>query len=148
MRLALALAGASLSLLCAVTAARATYPYPNVQEMSYMALFGAGSTQLIGESQVKAAANAFLGKSCNGICKGEWPGQVFVMTHTDSVEASRNGMALSRARAESVKRMLVERGVPEDRIVTLAFTDQKPLAKNAPAETNRRVEIRFQVPRD
>ncbi len=113
-----------------------------------MAGFAAGSTQLIGDSQVKAAANAFLGKSCNGICKGEWPGQVFIMTHTDSVEASRNGMALSRARAESVKRMLIELGVPEDRIVTLALTDQKPLAQNAPAEANRRVRITFQIPRD
>jgi len=113
-----------------------------------MALFAAGSPQLIGDGQVKAAANAFLGKSCNGICHGEWPGQVFVMTHTDSVEAARNGVALSRMRAQSVKRMLVEMGVPEDRIVTLTFTDQKPLAKNAPAETNRRVEISFQVPRN
>ena len=57
-------------------------------------------------------------------------------------------MALSRARAQRVKRMLVELGVPEDRIVTLAFTDQKPLAKNAPDAHNRRVDIRFQVPRD
>ena len=113
-----------------------------------MAFFAAGSTQLLGDGQVKAAANAFLGKSCNGICHGEWPGQVFVITHTDSVEASRNGMALSQTRAQSIKRMLVEMGVPEDRIVALGLTDQKPLAKNAPAEANRRVRITFQVPRD
>jgi outer membrane protein OmpA-like peptidoglycan-associated protein len=68
-----------------------------------------------------------------------------VIGHTDNVGANEKNMKLSIARAESVKKFLVEHGVAADRITTDGMGYTKPVADNKTVEgraQNRRVEIR------
>lgn len=64
--------------------------------------------------------------------------------YTDLLGDSQLNLALSKARAESVKRALVELGVEETRINTFAFGDQQPVVANAQNKSSfydRRVMI-------
>jgi OmpA-OmpF porin, OOP family len=66
--------------------------------------------------------------------------------HTDNVGADDMNMTLSQKRAESVRKYLVEKGVPESRIVEVkGFGETMPVATNDTAEgrtLNRRVEFK------
>ncbi len=71
---------------------------------------------------------------------------VEISGHTDSTGGYEHNMDLSRRRAESVKRYLVEHGVDESRISTNGFGPDKPIDTNDTAEgraNNRRIE--FQI---
>lgn len=73
------------------------------------------------------------------------PGVVRVEGHTDSVGLAANNLALSQARAASVRAALVERGVAESRLASQGFGPDKPLADNATPDgraRNRRIEFR------
>ena len=63
--------------------------------------------------------------------------------HTDSIGTDEYNMALSRRRAESVKKYLVEKfSIDETRISTLGYGESKPAASNETDEgrqNNRRV---------
>lgn len=70
--------------------------------------------------------------------------------HTDSKGADDYNLALSRRRAESVKTWLVESGAESDRLQTVGYGENQPVAKNElPNGTdnpegrakNRRVEV-------
>lgn len=64
--------------------------------------------------------------------------------HTDNVGNARTNLALSKKRAESVKRSLVARGVEAARLKTGGFGDAQPLSPNdteAGQARNRRVEL-------
>jgi len=64
--------------------------------------------------------------------------------HTDDVGTVEYNMDLSRRRAESVRRWLVDQGIDADRLTTRAFGPMRPAASNETAEgrqKNRRVEI-------
>jgi len=66
--------------------------------------------------------------------------------HTDSTGSEIYNMNLSEKRAESVKNLIVERGVSPDRIETRAFGESTPIADNdteAGRTMNRRVEIKI-----
>jgi len=68
-----------------------------------------------------------------------------VVGHTDSDGAREANMALSKARAEAVKRYLVERGIPSASIVTDGAGPDRPVADNGSAAgkaRNRRIEFR------
>lgn len=66
--------------------------------------------------------------------------------HTDNVGADDMNMTLSQKRAESVRQYLVEKGVPESRIIEVqGFGESKPVATNDTPEgraQNRRVEFK------
>jgi outer membrane protein OmpA-like peptidoglycan-associated protein len=76
---------------------------------------------------------------------GERPAaQVRVEGHTDGVGSPEDDGALSRARAEAVKRHLVERGVDARRIDTAGFGARRPRTPNDTPEgraENRRIEL-------
>ena len=64
--------------------------------------------------------------------------------HTDNVGQPEANKSLSQARAEAVKRQLVEYGCAAEDIKTLGYGDLKPVASNETEEgraQNRRVEI-------
>lgn len=68
-----------------------------------------------------------------------------VVGHTDSDGAREANMALSKARAEAVKRYLVERGIPAASIVTDGAGPDRPVADNGSPSgkaRNRRIEFR------
>ena len=74
---------------------------------------------------------------------------VVVEGHTDTTGSPWSNVDLSRRRAESVRRYLVSRGCPTDRIVARGLGPNRPIADNASGEgraSNRRVEIVINQP--
>lgn len=72
--------------------------------------------------------------------------RITVSGHTDSVGDERYNQDLSERRAEAVKVLLVDRGVGADRIRTVGYGENMPVAGNDTPEgrrMNRRVEIRI-----
>ena len=68
-----------------------------------------------------------------------------VVGHTDSDGGRANNLALSAARAESVKAYLVQRGIPEASLSTSGLGPDRPVADNATPQgraRNRRIEFR------
>ena len=98
----------------------------------------ASSSARIDESSAKLLDDVALAVS-------ECPGVLRVEGHTDNMgEASFND-DLSRRRAEAVREALVERGLPEDRLIAEGFGETKPRADNGTRDgraRNRRIEIR------
>ena len=71
---------------------------------------------------------------------------ILVEGHTDGTGSDAYNQGLSERRAESVKRLLVGRGVQDYRIQTVGYGKSRPVATNATPEgrqMNRRVEIRI-----
>ncbi len=74
--------------------------------------------------------------------------QLDVMGYTDSTGNATMNLKLSLNRAEAVKAYLVQQGIAENRINTVGFGSDNPIADNATAEgraRNRRVEIHYTV---
>ena len=70
--------------------------------------------------------------------------RVTVEGHTDSVGAEPYNEALSLRRAEAVRRYLVRKGVPTERLTARGLGESDPVASNATADgraRNRRVEL-------
>jgi OOP family OmpA-OmpF porin len=70
---------------------------------------------------------------------------VDVIGHTDWVGTNAYNMKLSQARAETVKKYLIEQGVAADRIAVKWRGEEEPAADNKTAAgraTNRRAEIK------
>lgn len=73
----------------------------------------------------------------------EWR-KIEVQGHTDNTGNARYNETLSAARAESVKKWLVGKGVAADLLVVKGYGGSKPIADNATAagrEKNRRVQL-------
>lgn len=71
---------------------------------------------------------------------------ILVEGHTDATGSESYNQQLSVRRANSVKDLLVRRGVPEYRITPVGYGLSRPIATNATPEgrqMNRRVEIRI-----
>ncbi len=69
--------------------------------------------------------------------------------HTDSSGSDTLNETLSRKRADSVRTVLVSRGVREEQISVAGYGESKPIADNATKEgraKNRRVEVHIDVP--
>lgn len=72
--------------------------------------------------------------------------RVVIEGHTDAVGSKASNRTLSLERAEAVRRYLIEKGVPAQRLVAQGFGFQKPASSNATAggrEHNRRAELRL-----
>lgn len=66
--------------------------------------------------------------------------------HTDSSGSESYNMDLSQRRADSVKNIIIQRGVSENRIETMPFGESMPIADNSTEvgrAMNRRVEIKI-----
>ena len=69
---------------------------------------------------------------------------VTISGHTDNTGTPTRNQDISERRAENIKAMLVEKGIPANRIKTVGKGQYKPIADNKTAEgraKNRRVEI-------
>src|SRR5262245_15953234 len=70
--------------------------------------------------------------------------RVAIEGHTDSLGADAENQALSLQRAEAVRRYLVRKGVPPERLVVRALGEAHPVASNDSPDgraRNRRVEL-------
>lgn len=73
--------------------------------------------------------------------------KIIIEGHTDNVGNATSNKTLSEQRASSVKSALVKKGISADRIISIGFGQEKPIADNTSEEgkaKNRRVEIRKQ----
>ena len=70
--------------------------------------------------------------------------QLQLSGHTDNTGAPDANQNLSLARANAVKQMLVDRGIAADRIATIGYGQDRPIASNDTEEgraKNRRLEL-------
>jgi chemotaxis protein MotB len=114
-------------------------------KLTQAVLFPSGSAQLGSEGA------EVLGKVAHRLL--ELPHRILVQGHTDDVpiagrlaERYPSNWELAGARAASVVRMLVERGVPAERLAAVSLADTQPVAPNETPEgkaANRRIEIRL-----
>ncbi|RKG92387.1 outer membrane exchange protein TraB [Corallococcus terminator] len=77
--------------------------------------------------------------------------RILIEGHTDSRASDSYNLELSKRRAASVKRFLIESGVATERVCSQGFGRSKPVADNASEEgmaLNRRVEFTIQPPVD
>lgn len=99
--------------------------------------FGSGSAELTEESRaiLDTAADALLA----------YPGvRIAVQAHTDNTGSAAANLELSKQRAISVVRYLMQQGVQGSRLRPEAYGESKPRATNETAEgrfANRRVEL-------
>lgn len=65
--------------------------------------------------------------------------------HTDNIGSTPYNQGLSKRRAETVRRWLLDHGIPKDRLASVGFGEGQPISDNITPEgrrVNRRVEIR------
>lgn len=73
--------------------------------------------------------------------------KIIVEGHTDNVGTAASNKTLSEQRASSIKTALVNKGISADRIKTIGYGQDKPIADNSTVDgkaKNRRVEIKKQ----
>jgi outer membrane protein OmpA-like peptidoglycan-associated protein len=79
-------------------------------------------------------------------CMGEAQGQIVLEGHTDERGTTRYNLSLGQRRAESVKRLLVSKGIAPSRARGVSYGEERPAdsASNEAAwSKNRRVEIKL-----
>jgi outer membrane protein OmpA-like peptidoglycan-associated protein len=72
--------------------------------------------------------------------------QIQVVGFTDDTGSEQHNQDLSMRRAEAVRRVLVDRGIPEKRARAIGMGEAQPVATNDSPEgraKNRRVELRI-----
>lgn len=103
-----------------------------------------GVTFETSSAQLTAEATAILEGTAQTLL--QYPDlRVTVEAHTDNQGSASSNLELSKRRAISVAKFLVERGVSGSRLQPQAFGESKPRASNATAEgrrMNRRVEFK------
>lgn len=81
--------------------------------------------------------------------KPDW--RIKLSGYTDNIGGASHNLMLSKKRAEAVKRALIRKGVPSDRIIVQYYGEEGPIADNATKEgqqANRRVEMLIIESRD
>ena len=71
--------------------------------------------------------------------------KIEIAGHTDSDGTAERNLKLSQRRAEAVKRYLIKKGIPAERLVAKGYGESRPLVKNdtpAHKQLNRRVEFK------
>jgi outer membrane protein OmpA-like peptidoglycan-associated protein len=107
------------------------------------ALLGSSTVEFAPGSAVLAPSSGPLLDRVAEVAK-TCPGTLRVEGHTDSTGGAASNLELSRARAEAVRRALVERGLPAERLVAEGFGQARPVAPNDDAAgraRNRRIEL-------
>ncbi len=95
----------------------------------------------------RAESLAFLEKLANIIGDNlkNWK-SLSIEGHTDSQGPENYNLILSKARADSVKKILISHGIPAEKLTTQGFAARRPRVQGESLEAhrqNRRVEFRF-----
>lgn len=104
---------------------------------SFVVYFSSGRDELAGEYEIE------IKRLLEEMTRRASP-EVTVIGHTDRVGTDKANDALGLKRAERVRRILMQRGVPAGRIIAASRGEREPLAPTADEVTeprNRRVEI-------
>ncbi len=111
-------------------------------EVTIYILFKFGSTALADEFSKKQLDEASQALSSDALSTYRFE----IQGHTDAIGSESFNMKLSRERANTIKRFLIDRyGINEDRLVTCGFGESMPVAANdseAGRAKNRRVVFR------
>ena len=102
-----------------------------------------------GSASLKPELRSVLEAFANGLKGGGQGTLVRVVGHTDSTGSDAVNNPLSLERAESVRNLLDDRGVSQNRIEVVGRGSREPIASNDTAEgrsKNRRVEIFMRDP--
>lgn len=106
--------------------------------------YGEGITFDVDRAELRPAFSALLDRQAEMLAE-HFPGlDIYVCGHTDSSGNASHNLALSLARAQTVARYLITRGVPAARLKVQGFGSAFPVAANDTAEgkaLNRRTEI-------
>ena len=97
-----------------------------------------------GKATIKEASYSLLGEVAAVLQEHPEIKVIEVQGHTDSSGVKRLNMRLSQARAESVMKALVARGVAPERLLAKGYGPDKPIADNGTADgrqKNRRVQF-------
>ncbi len=93
---------------------------------------------------IRNDTKAFLDKILEEIKEIKYE-KIVIEGHTDSIGSKSYNLKLSKKRAESVKKYLMEKGIDEGKIETVGYGEEKPIESNSTEEgraKNRRVEIK------
>ena len=111
---------------------------PVTGRAALMVNFALGSAELTGDSlfDIKSFALAIKNMEDQGLVR-----KYRIEGHADSSGSEAVNLPLSNARAQAVRKMLVEVGVAQDRIDYVGYGSQRPLTGLEPSNSlNRRVE--------
>jgi len=101
---------------------------------------GKADLQAVAVDRLKIVAEALKGTQRTILVEG----------HTDSTGKPETNMKLSQARAETVRRYLIDGGIPADQIRAQGIGQDRPIADNktsAGRAKNRRVEVILEKPK-
>lgn len=105
--------------------------------------FDSGLLFGVDESSLSATSKANLTELSQTLTKYD-DTDILIEGHTDSSGPDDHNMVLSRERAKSVSRELINDGVRANRITTVGYGETQPVADNSTTEgmtQNRRVEV-------
>jgi outer membrane protein OmpA-like peptidoglycan-associated protein len=103
---------------------------------------GDAITFTTGSSKLRRDANKHLDQAAEFLLKRRNL-QLRIEGHTDSTGNEAKNRELSRRRAETVKRYLVQRGVPSDRLITVGMAASRPVESNR-SQAGRKANRRYQ----
>lgn len=95
-----------------------------------------------GSSKLRRDANKHLDQAAEFLLKRRNL-QLRIEGHTDNTGNETKNRELSRRRAEAVKRYLVQRGVPADRLITVGMAASQPVKSNQ-SQAGRKANRRYQ----
>ena len=108
--------------------------------------FNANAVQFVtGSANLTATGRKELDKAAR-ILNEQYPQlKVQIAGHTDNTGKAESNQALSEKRAAAVKAYLVKKGIADDRLTTIGYGQDQPVADNGTAAgrtQNRRVEFK------
>jgi outer membrane protein OmpA-like peptidoglycan-associated protein len=116
---------------------------PKSKEITRGALILKGVTFESGKAILKAASSQALNEMAESL--REWPEVTLeIQGHTDNVGAAQFNRTLSQQRADAVRQYLIDKGIDGQRLTSIGYGPDKPIAENKTAAgraQNRRVEI-------
>jgi outer membrane protein OmpA-like peptidoglycan-associated protein len=117
---------------------------PKTKEIQRGKLVLSGVTFQAGKAVLTANSYTILDQVYESLV--EWPEvKLEIQGHTDNLGSNMANLKLSQLRADAVKEYFVEKGISGDRLRSVGYGEEFPIADNHTAtgrEKNRRVELR------
>lgn len=97
-----------------------------------------------GKATIKSQSFSICDEIARTLIENPEVGRVRIEGHTDSVGSDAFNLTLSQQRTDSVRRYLINKGVPADRLEAVGYGETRPISDNGTSvgrEKNRRVEF-------